>query len=109
MSQIKLHPDRTKIQDAVFPGVGMKRLIPKLTDQLEYLRGAASKIPVPKFDNVVIQGGSEKITHDWLWPRVGQFFKSNDVILAETGVYMPCSSYFKLTYNTSFQALHNMQ
>jgi pyruvate decarboxylase len=64
----------------------MKRLIPKLTDQLEYLHDAASKIPVPKYNDVVIQGGSETITHDWLWPRVGQFFKSDDVILAETGI-----------------------
>jgi TPP-dependent 2-oxoacid decarboxylase len=62
----------------------MKRLIPLLTDRLERLHDVGSKIPVPKFDNVVIDDGSEPITHDWLW-RVGEFFKSNDVILAETG------------------------
>jgi len=82
---IELHPDRTTIQDAVFPGVGMKKLLPKLTDRLENFFQIARKITVPKFDNLVPQGGSEVITHDWLWPRVGQFFKSNDVILAETG------------------------
>lgn len=74
----------------------MKRLIPMLTDRLEHLHGVASKIPVPKFDNVVIDDGSEPITHDWLWPRVGQFFKSNDMILAETGT-------FCISYSSSFQ------
>jgi len=83
---IELHPDHTKIQNAVFPGVGMKRLIPKLADKLEYLRDVGSKIPVPKFDNVLTKGDPDsEVTHEWLWPRVGQFFKSNDVILAETG------------------------
>ncbi|KAF8898132.1 thiamine diphosphate-binding protein [Gymnopilus junonius] len=82
---IELYPDHTKIQDAVFPGVGMKQLLPKLGAQLQRFHGTASQIPVPKFDNVVPQDGSSVITHDWLWPRVGQFFKPNDVILAETG------------------------
>jgi len=85
----------------------MKRLIPKLTDQLECLHGAASKIPVPKYDNVVIQGGSEQITHEWLWPRVGQFFKSDDVILAETGnLHILLIKFFQLTYNISFHLRH---
>lgn len=70
----------------MFPGVGMKKLLPKLTDRLENFFQIARKIPVPKFNNLVPQGGSEIITHDWLWPRVGQFFKTNDVILAETGM-----------------------
>ncbi|KDR71801.1 hypothetical protein GALMADRAFT_74711 [Galerina marginata CBS 339.88] len=82
---IELHADRTKIQDDIFPGVGMKKLIPKLSARLEHLRHIATQIPIPKFDNFVPQGGSEKITHEWLWPRVGQFFKPNDVIVADTG------------------------
>lgn len=70
----------------MFPGVGMKQLIPKLTVQLQQFYDIASQIPVPLFDNVVPQGVSDAITHEWLWPRVGQFFKLNDVILAETGM-----------------------
>jgi len=82
---IELHPDRTRIQNSTFSGVGMKQLIPKLTARLERFYNIASQIPVPRFDNVVPQDCSDKITQEWLWPRVGQFFKLNDVILAETG------------------------
>ena len=30
---------------------------------------------------------SSIITHDWLWPTVGSFFRPKDVIVTETGEY----------------------
>lgn len=69
----------------MFPGVGMKQLIPKLATQLEHFCNVAHKITVAKYVNILPQGGNDAITNDWLWPRFGEFFKENDVILAETG------------------------
>jgi len=82
---IELHFDRTKVQDITFSGIGMEQLIPKLAKRLQPLSKIASKIPVAKFDNVVPKGGTEVITQAWFWPRLGQFFKPNDVIIADTG------------------------
>ena len=63
----------------------MKRLLPKLADRLAPIQPLASQIPVPKFHLVIPQDDSPAITHDWLWPRVGQFFQPKDVVVAETG------------------------
>ncbi|KAH0586333.1 hypothetical protein H2248_007577 [Termitomyces sp. 'cryptogamus'] len=81
---IELHFDHTKIQYAVFPGVGMKNFIPKLTERLKSFHAAASMLSVPKFFNFVPHEKTEIITHDFFWPRVGEFFRPKDIIVTET-------------------------
>ena len=64
----------------------MKRLLPKLTSRLQPYHEGARKLEVPPFIAPVPSGsGTAEITHDWLWPRVGQFFKPKDIVIAETG------------------------
>ncbi|OCH83963.1 pyruvate decarboxylase [Obba rivulosa] len=82
---IELHSDHTRVQFAGFPGIGMKRLLPKLTARLHSFKEGADKLVVPKFGQPVPQDSDTTITHEWLWPRVGEFFKPKDVIVAETG------------------------
>ncbi|KAI0333709.1 pyruvate decarboxylase [Cubamyces sp. BRFM 1775] len=82
---IELHSDHTRVQFAGFPGIGMKRLLPKLTSRLQPFKEDAVQIEVPKFELPVPQEDNDVISHTWLWPRVGQFFKSKDIIVAETG------------------------
>ncbi|KAG6861380.1 hypothetical protein C0995_000786 [Termitomyces sp. Mi166 len=81
---IELHVDHTKVQYAVFPGIGMKDLIPKLTERLKSFHAAASILSIPKFLNLVPHERTEIITHDFFWPRVGEFFRPKDVIVTET-------------------------
>ncbi|KAI9058230.1 pyruvate decarboxylase [Trametes sanguinea] len=82
---IELHSDHTRVQFAGFPGIGMKRLLPKLTSRLQPFKADAVQFDVPKFQLPVPQEDNDVISHAWLWPRVGQFFKSKDIIVAETG------------------------
>ena len=82
---IQLHSDHTRVQFAMFPGIGMKRLMPKLTARLQPFKGDAAALSVPKFEAPVPQEDNDIISHNWLWPRVGQFFRSKDIIVAETG------------------------
>ncbi|KAL7280039.1 hypothetical protein ACG7TL_006453 [Trametes sanguinea] len=82
---IELHSDHTRVQFAGFPGIGMKRLLPKLTSRLQPFKEDAVQFDVPKFQLPVPQEDNNVISHAWLWPRVGQFFKSKDIIVAETG------------------------
>lgn len=63
----------------------MKRLLPKLTARLQPLKGDALQVSVPKFELPLPQEDNEIISHTWLWPRVGQFFRPKDIIIAETG------------------------
>lgn len=63
----------------------MKRLLPKLTSRLQQHRyqGAELTVSRPKLEVPREQHGI--ITQSYFWPRVGRFFKRNDVIVAETG------------------------
>jgi len=63
----------------------MKNLLPKLSDILSSYRSSAIKIPVPPYKVAVPTENDDKITHSWLWPRVGKFFKPKDIVIAETG------------------------
>jgi TPP-dependent 2-oxoacid decarboxylase len=47
-------------------------------------------IEVPKFVAPVPQEDNHIISHAWFWPRVGQFFREKDVIVAETGESNEC-------------------
>ncbi|KAI5123447.1 hypothetical protein M0805_008819 [Coniferiporia weirii] len=82
---IELHSDHTRVGFAYYPGLGMKRLLPELTAHLTPLQPTASQLPVPHFSAPIPDDPTPTITHDWLWPRVGAFFREKDVIVAETG------------------------
>lgn len=82
---MQLHSDHTKIQYAVYHGIGMKHLLPKLTERLAAYASEALKLSVPKFVTPVPEESDEVISQNWLWPRVGQFFEKGDVVVAETG------------------------
>jgi pyruvate decarboxylase len=70
---------------ALYPGIGFKRLLPNLTTKLAGFKEAALKISVPPFVYPVPDEPNDIISQAWLWPRVGQFFKPKDVVIAETG------------------------
>ncbi|KIO02700.1 hypothetical protein M404DRAFT_147308 [Pisolithus tinctorius Marx 270] len=82
---VELHSDHTLVRYAQFPGIGMKLLLPKLTARLEEYRKGADRVIVPHYKPVIPQEADTRISHAYLWPRVGQFFKEKDIIIAETG------------------------
>ncbi|KAH7927614.1 pyruvate decarboxylase [Leucogyrophana mollusca] len=82
---IELHSTHTQIRHALFPGIGMKQLLPKLTSHLRQFHEGASQLPVPHYKLDVPKEQDDKISHAFFWPRVGQFFQKKDVVVAETG------------------------
>jgi pyruvate decarboxylase len=82
---VEFHSEYTQVQYATFPKIGMKNLLPKITNALSRYRSSAIKIPVPPYKVVVPQESNETITHSWFWPRVGKFFKPKDIVVGETG------------------------
>jgi pyruvate decarboxylase len=81
----QLHSTNTRVKYADYKGIGMKRLLPKLTAALAPFHEGAKELPVAPFEHVVPTESSDIISHDWFWPRVGKFFRPKDVILGETG------------------------
>ncbi|KAJ3573206.1 hypothetical protein NP233_g2580 [Leucocoprinus birnbaumii] len=84
---IELHSDHTRVQYGLYSGIGMKQLLPKLTERLQHWYPTAIKLPVEPFQNIIPeeQNNNTTITHRHFWPRVGQFFLPKDVIVTETG------------------------
>jgi pyruvate decarboxylase len=82
---IELHSDHTLVRYAKFPGIGMKLLLPKLTERLSKYQEVASRIPVPHHMLDVPKESDDQISHAYFWPRVGKFFRKQDIIVAETG------------------------
>jgi len=65
----------------------MKQLLPKLITCLRRFRDKTQQLEVPKFTCPVPKEDSQIISHAWFWPRVGQFFREKDVVVAETGEF----------------------
>ncbi|MCO5590066.1 hypothetical protein L7F22_044035 [Adiantum nelumboides] len=94
---IGLHSNRIETGFATFEGIRMKQLMPKLSAALKSKREtrlAFTEKHLPKFDNFLptreeeVQLGaasSDGISQAYLWPRIGQFLKSGDQLIAETG------------------------
>ncbi|KAK2465234.1 hypothetical protein APHAL10511_002588 [Amanita phalloides] len=82
---IELHSSHTRIQYALFENIGMKQLMPKLTERLKNLKSSAAEIPVAPFACQVPETKDDTITQEWLWPRLQSFFRPRDVIVTETG------------------------
>ncbi|PFH53957.1 hypothetical protein AMATHDRAFT_752 [Amanita thiersii Skay4041] len=82
---IELHSRHTQVQFAMFEGIGMKQLLPKLTDRLKEFKSVSSQITVPPFTVPLPSAQDDSITHTWFWPRLHTFFKPRDVIVTETG------------------------
>ena len=81
----QLHSDHSRVLHALYPGLGFKKLLPNLTAKLAEFKKAAQAISVRPFTYPVPDEPNDIISQAYLWPRVGQFFKPKDVILAETG------------------------
>ncbi|KAF8964240.1 pyruvate decarboxylase THI3 [Flammula alnicola] len=83
--RIELHSNYIQVQYARFDDIGMKHLLPKLTQRLQHFRSTLEKIEVPPFINKLPEEDNTIISHLWFWPRVGFFFKPKDIIVTETG------------------------
>ncbi|KAF8880218.1 hypothetical protein CPB84DRAFT_1792704 [Gymnopilus junonius] len=83
---IKLHFDHTEVGFATYSRTGMKTLLPKLAQRLQEFVKKASQLEVPLFRNKAVVDTKDKlITHDWLWWRVGGWFREKDMIVTEAG------------------------
>ncbi|KAJ4467111.1 pyruvate decarboxylase [Lentinula lateritia] len=89
---VELHHTTTKIKFSEYGGVGMKYLLPKLTSALassssSSIKSKALATPVTKWVYPLPQEPDEPIviSQAWLWARVTQFLRPQDVVIAETG------------------------
>lgn len=82
---INVHYDHTEVGYANYAKTGMKYLLPKLSERLKEFVGKAGQLTVPEFKNKTVTDTDSIIKHDWLWWRLGMWFKEKDTIVTEAG------------------------
>ncbi|KLJ09409.1 pyruvate decarboxylase [Blastomyces silverae] len=86
MTNVEFHADKTIVGFSEFPGIRMKGLLRHLVKSLDML-----EIPVQmplnqaKRKRVDDVADHQELTHDWLWPKVTEFLKTNDIVITEAG------------------------
>lgn len=115
-STIELHSTHVSIGYAEFSKVGMKELLPKLSQALSSQRESRLKhtlSTLTKFENVLptreqedgFEGkDGQAISQAYFWPKMGSFFKKGDSIVVETGTSCFGSLETKLPEDTNFVA-----
>ncbi|KAL9128367.1 MAG: hypothetical protein Q9217_002946 [Psora testacea] len=86
LKTIDFHSEYMRVRYSEYPGVRMQGVLRKVTAKM----GKPSIQPGPSHGNIISEkdramSNKEVISHDWLWPRVGQWLKPDDIVVTETG------------------------
>ncbi|KAL9040947.1 MAG: hypothetical protein Q9180_001595 [Flavoplaca navasiana] len=86
LSTIDFHSDYVRVKYSEYPGIRMQGVLKKVVAKM----GKLNVQPGPTASNEIAQkdkemSNNEVISHDWLWPRVGQWLQPDDIVITETG------------------------
>ncbi|KAI9799181.1 MAG: Pyruvate decarboxylase 1 [Piccolia ochrophora] len=88
LSTIDFHSTHVTVRFAEYPGVRMKGVLQKVTQQLDMSKlsrepGPSAQNIIPKSEQASSSDGT--IRQSWLWPRIGQWLRPKDIVITETG------------------------
>jgi len=86
LSTIDFHSEYMRVRYSEYPGVRMQGVLKKVTAKMGKLNIESGPVPnnqIAKKDQAMSEG--QIISHDWLWPRVGQWLEPHDIVITETG------------------------
>ncbi|TAQ87358.1 hypothetical protein B7494_g4319 [Chlorociboria aeruginascens] len=85
LNTIDFHSAHIIVRYSEYPGVHMRGVLRKIVETIDLSK--LSAVPGPKAMNKVKENedSSDTITQAWFWPKVGEFFQENDIIVTETG------------------------
>lgn len=85
LNTIDFHSNYVRVRYSEYPDINMKGVLRKVIQKMGKLNVSSP----PKISNALPQeektSSDKTITHNWLWPIVGQWMKENDIIITETG------------------------
>lgn len=86
LSTIDFHSDYVRVKYSEYPGIRMQGVLKKVVAKM----GKLNVQPGPTASNEIAHkdkkmSNNEVISHDWLWPRVGQWLQPYDIVITETG------------------------
>ncbi|KAK2797693.1 hypothetical protein FQN50_009117 [Emmonsiellopsis sp. PD_5] len=86
MATVELYPDKTTVGFSEFPGIGMTGILRRLIEKMDLL-DIPARIPYHSVKRKRMDDPADhhKLTHDWLWPKVTEYLRRNDVVVTEAG------------------------
>ena len=98
---IVIDPFSVKVGNRVFEGVTAREVLAGLLERLPHTAGTtlAAIDASPVANNF---GGSNRLTHARLWPRIGRFLREGDVLIAENGTSQAGLSEVRLPAHSTF-------
>ncbi|KAF1808484.1 pyruvate decarboxylase-like protein [Eremomyces bilateralis CBS 781.70] len=90
LNTIDFHSTYIRVKYSEYPGLRMNGVISKLAKRIQDGKlKIASPEPLKAPDNQSVEGELQTkghdITHAYLWPRLGRWFREGDIIITETG------------------------
>lgn len=85
LKSIDLHSDHCIVRYSTYPGVRMKGVLQKLVQKVDPRQLSIQKTPAVRNEVEDNHDESPTITQAWFWPKVGEFFRENDIVVTETG------------------------
>ena len=87
LSTIDFHSEYMRVRFSEYPGVRMHGVLQKINKSLGEKKlniSTFTKNPKPSLPQTDAST-PQPITHDWLWPRISDFLKPQDIVITETG------------------------
>ena len=90
LSTIDFHSHYIRVRYSEYPGVRMQGVLRKVVERMGKLNVQPPRAPIGNTipDKEALDPSSpspQPITHDWLWPRIGQWLQPADIVVTETG------------------------
>ncbi|EXF85633.1 thiamine pyrophosphate enzyme [Colletotrichum fioriniae PJ7] len=86
LNTIDFHSTHMRVRYSEYPGITMRGVLRKVTERLDLSQLSVvtspeviNRVPSPNSDP------SQTITQAYLWPRVGNYLRENDIVVTETG------------------------
>ena len=85
LNTIDFHSTYVRVRYSEYPDINMKGVLRKVTQRMKNLSPAYIPPVNNRLPDCEKASIDQTITHQWLWPIIGQWLKEKDIVITETG------------------------
>lgn len=86
LNTIDFHSNYIRVRYSEYPNVRMNGVLKKVTERMGKLNVEEGPTPTNKIAKEDANMTEDTaVSHDWFWPRLGQWLQEDDIIITETG------------------------
>lgn len=83
-STIEIHSDYVQVKHAVYKNIFFNAVLSALIEQLHAYQYSGKKVQ-KNAESIPDKAQNVSITQAWLWPRIGQFWQKESIVIADIG------------------------